>query len=111
MFFKTAIAVFLFMILFTGAFTEAISEDGSSSKKEDLVIEIHHCDTCGFRNRADRLAKEIQEEYEVEAALIVGETGSFDIFLNDELIFSKAAEGRFPEPGEIIRLIGEHLEK
>jgi selT/selW/selH-like putative selenoprotein len=109
--YKITIAVLLFMILFAGIYADTTSANDSSAKKENLVIEIHHCTTCGFMNKADRLAKEIQEEYEIEAKLIVGEIGSFDVFLNDELIFSKAREGRFPEPGEISRLINEHLEK
>jgi selenoprotein W-related protein len=108
---RIVIAASLVLVLFTGAFADTASKDSSDSKKETPVIEIHHCPTCGFRNRAEKVAEEIQEAYGWEAALIVGETGSFDVFLNGELIFSKTKEGRFPEPGEIVRLIGEHLEE
>ena len=31
-----------------------------------------------------------------------GGNGQFDVFVDDELVFSKKAEGRFPENGEIL---------
>lgn len=34
--------------------------------------------------------------------LIEGEVGVFDIFFNNELVFSKAQEGRFPTDEEIL---------
>ena len=111
MFVKIAVAVSLFMFLCTGVFAESTSKGGNSPKKENPVIEIHHCSSCGFRSRAEKVAQEIKDELGFEAKLIVGSTGSFDVFLNGELIFSKGETGRFPEPGEIVRLIKEKLEK
>ena len=35
--------------------------------------------------------------------------GIFDVYLNRELLFSKKKLGRFPEPGEVERLLGAHL--
>ncbi|HEB31135.1 MAG TPA: SelT/SelW/SelH family protein [Spirochaetes bacterium] len=110
MLFKIAIAVFVLMIIFTGIFAEQTSEDDSQLKKEDLVIEIHHCSTCGFRPRAEKLALELQEAYGIEPTLVVGGIGSYNVFMNDELIFSKAETGRFPDPGEIVRIIEKYLE-
>lgn len=107
---KITIAVFVLMIIFTGVFAEQVKEEEPQLKKEDLVIEIHHCTTCGFRTRAEKLAQELQEAYGVESALIVGETGSFNVFMNDELIFSKTETGRFPDPGEIVQIIDKYLE-
>jgi predicted Rdx family selenoprotein len=31
-----------------------------------------------------------------------GERSQFDVFAGDTLVFSKQAEGRFPEPAEVI---------
>ena len=107
---KVTIALSVLMILFTGVFAEQLEEDDSQLKKEELVIEIHHCSTCGFRSKAERIASEIQEAYGVESALIVGETGSFNIFMNDELIFSKTEQGRFPDSGEIVQIIERYFE-
>jgi selenoprotein W-related protein len=38
--------------------------------------------------------------------LIAGSGGVFDVVVEGRRIFSKAAAGRFPEEGEIARLIG-----
>jgi selenoprotein W-related protein len=43
---------------------------------------------------------------EIEAITVgPGEVGSFEVFLNGELIFSKKATGRFPEWRELRELI------
>jgi len=31
-----------------------------------------------------------------------GDNGQYDLFVDDELVFSKRDEGRFPDPGEIV---------
>jgi len=37
------------------------------------------------------------------AEMVPGENGQFDVLADDELVFSKDAEGgRWPEPGEIL---------
>jgi selT/selW/selH-like putative selenoprotein len=36
------------------------------------------------------------------AEMIGGESGQFDIFVDDELVFSKRREGRWPELSEIL---------
>lgn len=35
--------------------------------------------------------------------------GTFDIFLDDQLVFSKKAAGRFPKPGEVTVLFEKKL--
>jgi selT/selW/selH-like putative selenoprotein len=37
-----------------------------------------------------------------EATATPGGTSQFDVFVDDELVFSKQAEGRFPEHDEIL---------
>jgi selT/selW/selH-like putative selenoprotein len=37
-----------------------------------------------------------------EASIAPGGKGQFDVFVDDQLIFSKHAEGRFPENDEIL---------
>ena len=39
--------------------------------------------------------------------LIPGSGGVYEITLDGRLIFSKKASGRFPEPGEVEKLIAE----
>jgi len=41
----------------------------------------------------------------VEAKLIPGSGGVFDVNVDGRLVYSKHRTGRFPEPGEVVRLI------
>lgn len=36
------------------------------------------------------------------ATLVPGGGGQFDVVADDRLVFSKKAEGRFPDPGEVL---------
>jgi len=38
----------------------------------------------------------------VEAELVPGKNGIFDVIVDGELVFSKYQTGRFPEPGEVV---------
>ena len=51
------------------------------------------------------MAAAIQEETGVDSALVKGGGGIFDVFVDGELIFSKKTEGRFPDTGEILRML------
>lgn len=37
----------------------------------------------------------------MEPELVQGSGGVFEVAVDDELVYSKKAEGRFPEPGEV----------
>lgn len=45
----------------------------------------------------------------MEPTLVKGKDGIFDVKLDGELIFSKHAVGRFPEPGEVLSPLREKL--
>jgi selT/selW/selH-like putative selenoprotein len=53
------------------------------------------------------LAASIKKQFGVDAELIRGKSGVFDVHLDGTLIFSKHELNRFPEPGEVERLIQE----
>jgi selT/selW/selH-like putative selenoprotein len=55
------------------------------------------------------LAEEIKGRFEVDATLIPGGNGIMDITVDGDMIFSKYKQGRFPEPGELIRLINKKI--
>jgi len=46
----------------------------------------------------------------IETALIAGSGGVFEIELDGRQIFSKKQSGRFPDPGEVERLVREALD-
>jgi selT/selW/selH-like putative selenoprotein len=48
------------------------------------------------------LAAAIQSELGIDAKLVEGAGGVFDVVRDDELIFSKQRAGRFPEPAEVL---------
>ena len=54
---------------------------------------------------ATRAAAEIMGEYRVQAELIRGAGGVFEVTLNGETVFSKKKVGRFPVEGEICDLV------
>ncbi|MCD4691391.1 MAG: Rdx family protein [Calditrichales bacterium] len=55
------------------------------------------------------MAEEIKQEFDFEIEFKKSHGGRFEIVLNDELLFSKASLNRFPEDGEIVRIIKEKL--
>jgi selenoprotein W-related protein len=109
---KKLLLPLVFLLLVSGGvFAEEIKETDSSKKYEDMMVEIYHCTTCGFQARAVSLAEEIKKEFGVEAKLIIGKIGSFDVVVDGEKIFSRHSTGRFPEPSEIVQKINEIMGK
>jgi selenoprotein W-related protein len=48
------------------------------------------------------LADELRNAVGVEATLVPGSGGAFEVTVDGNLIFSKLQIGRFPDPGEIV---------
>jgi selenoprotein W-related protein len=54
------------------------------------------------------LEEELKFHYDnIDVTLIEGSGGVFDVYFNNELIFSKKLLKRFPVKGEIINIINE----
>jgi len=51
------------------------------------------------------LAAELKQNLGAESTLIPGGGGVFDVSVDGKLIFSKKSVGRFPEQGEIVRML------
>ena len=51
------------------------------------------------------MAVELRDVLGVEAELVHGDGGAFDVTVDGKLIFSKAQTGRFPDEGEMPLLI------
>jgi selT/selW/selH-like putative selenoprotein len=49
----------------------------------------------------------LREALKVESELIAGGVGIFDVLVDGKRVYSKFETGRFPEPGEVVGLIGE----
>jgi selenoprotein W-related protein len=76
----------------------------------ELAIEF--CVPCDFRPQAFDLARQVVDLWADRLAtvqLIPSSGGRFEVSLDGELIFSKAALGRHADPGEVDRLIRDRL--
>ncbi|NWG00946.1 MAG: SelT/SelW/SelH family protein [Thermoanaerobaculaceae bacterium] len=57
------------------------------------------------------MAAELRSAFGIEARLVKGSGGVFDVRVDGKLVFSKHALGRFPEPGEVVGLIRAALQQ
>jgi selenoprotein W-related protein len=90
------------------------SNAGSTSASADASdtppkISIRYCTGCRWLLRAGWLAQELLSTFEQdvsEVALIPDDTGGvFDVRIGEQLVWSRAEQGRFPEPKEIKQLV------
>lgn len=65
-------------------------------------IFIAYCGTCNYRPIAASLARVLEAETGIKPELIHSpDIGAFEVTVNEELIFSKRAAGRFPDFAKI----------
>ena len=55
--------------------------------------------------KATSLAASIKDALGIDAEVVAGGRGQFDVVADGRLIFSKHSEQRFPEPDEIIKAL------
>jgi len=71
-------------------------------------LEIRFCPGCRWQARACWVAQELLTTFKEdfgEVALMPSESGTFDIYLNDKLVFSRREKKRFPELKELKQAI------
>lgn len=76
------------------------------------IIRIEYCTAWGYLAKAVSLTDEILGKYKnaiTKLELIPSTGGVYEFTFNDELIFSKKELNRYPEDGEIIKLIDERI--
>ena len=53
---------------------------------------------------------ELKDEFpDCTVELVMGDKGIFDVTMDDSMVFSKYEQSRFPEQGEIPRLVKEMI--
>jgi selenoprotein W-related protein len=75
-------------------------------------VEITYCPRCRWLLRAAWMAQELLVTFERElgeVALRPGEEGTYEVRLNGDLLWSRRAEGRFPEPKELKQRIRDRI--
>ena len=76
-----------------------------------MKISIEYCAMWNYLPKASSLEAELRNNFpEADILLISSGGGVFEICLNDNLIFSKKSLNRFPDVGEIKKLIIDRLE-
>lgn len=68
-------------------------------------FKITYCTECGYRERADQLATQLEQELKAECQIQPAAEGVFEVEDNGVLIFSKKSSGRMPEEGEVLKII------
>lgn len=53
------------------------------------------------------MAAELDREFETTTTLVKGSGGVFEVMIDGKLVFSKKSLDRFPEDGEVARIIRE----
>ena len=69
--------------------------------RSNMQIDIHYCTEWNYKPNAVSLADELHKAIGVEAKLIPGRNGIFDVIVNEVMVFSKYETGRFPKTGEV----------
>ncbi len=73
------------------------------------VITIEYCPKCGWLLRAAYMAQEILTTFAEDVKAVSLQpaeiSGRFTIFVNDEKIFDRKEQGRFPEIKELKQLV------
>ena len=67
-------------------------------------VEIEYCTQCRWLLRAGWTAQELLTTFQAEigeVALVPGTGGIFDVRVGEQVVWSRAAEGRFPELKEL----------
>ena len=78
-----------------------------------IALEVVYCADCGYWPRTAWMLGELMLDIQhlVSAVTLIPDTkGLFEWKVNGELIFSKAALGRFPELDELRELVFAHLD-
>ena len=74
-----------------------------------MKITIKYCGQWGYKSKAQVVGDEILKEFpDAKVMLEVGSGGQFDVIYESRryILFTKDETNRFPEEGEIIKLIG-----
>ncbi|MHC1950621.1 Rdx family protein [Bradyrhizobium sp. UFLA06-06] len=67
-------------------------------------ISITYCRPCGYERRGKEAAALLRERLGVDATLIPGKGGIFEVKLGDEVV-ARRAKGHFPDAAEIVAAV------
>ena len=81
--------------------------------EKQIAIEVVYCADCGYWPRTSWMLGELMTDIQhlvSDVKLIPDTKGLFEWKVNGDLVFSKAATGRFPDMDELRELVYSHLD-
>ena len=75
-------------------------------------VEIEYCTQCRWLLRAAWMAQELLTTFQSdigEVALLPGTGGTFEVRVDDQTVWSRASQGRFPEMKELKQLVRDRI--
>ncbi len=70
-----------------------------------MRVQVTYCGMCGYGRRAEALSRALEAALGVRVERIEAGRGAFEVSVDDRLVFSKHADGRFPEEAELLALL------
>ena len=70
-----------------------------------MKVSIEYCAIWNYYPKAASLAAHIKDKLGIEVGLIASGGGVFEVRKDGDLVHSKRATGRFPEPDQIIKAL------
>ena len=70
-----------------------------------MKIKIFYCVVWNYEPRAAGLAAELKKAIGLDSELVSGKRGNFEVVVDGKKVFSKQKLSRFPEPGEVSKII------
>jgi selenoprotein W-related protein len=67
-------------------------------------VTIIYCRPCGYEKRAREVAKALHDQLSLDATLVPGNGGAFEIKVGDKTV-AKRAKGYFPGPAEVVAAV------
>jgi selenoprotein W-related protein len=67
-------------------------------------VTVIYCRPCGYEKRAKELAAALRERLAVDAKLVAGSGGVFEVRVGDRTV-AKRAKGHFPDAAEVVAAV------
>jgi selenoprotein W-related protein len=67
-------------------------------------VSITYCRPCGYEKRAKDAAAELRKRLNIDARLVPGTGGVFEVRVDDKVV-AKRAKGHFPDPEEVVAAV------
>ena len=67
-------------------------------------VSIIYCRPCGYEKRAKEVAAKLRQRLSVDAKLVPGSGGIFEVKVGDKTV-AKRAKGHFPDAAEIVNAV------